>query len=326
MLETQGAPPGAPTTTLGRLERLDPRTVWPHEALDFTRWLLTNIEVLGEALGLDLEVEAEVGVGPFAVDLSGKDLGSGRPIIVENQLAPTDHIHLGQLLTYAAGLQTSIVVWISPQFRDEHRQALDWLNQHTDEGLDFFGIELELVRIGTSTPAPHLKLVAQPNEWAKGTKAAAASAAAPSDRTMAYKAFFEKALGRFKALRPGVTTASRVSPQNWFTFSAGRSGLGFNWSFVSGRRLRCELYIDASTREEAKALYDALRARAEEIEAAIGEPISWERLDDRRASRLGVYRPLPDDREAHDSDELVRWAAETMAKMTDVLRPLIKAL
>jgi hypothetical protein len=313
---------------LARLERIDPRSVWAHEALGFTRWLVANLDALSEAMGLEIEADAEVDVGAFSVDLAGKDLGSGRPVIIENQLAQTDHGHLGQLMTYAAGLDAAIVVWISPRFRDEHRRALDWLNAHTDEGLDFFGVEIELLTIGDSMPAPNFKLVAQPNEWAKGARHAAAGAAAtsPSERSLRYRAFFERVLSEFKARRPAATTASRVAAQNWFPFSAGRSGLAFTWAFVTGNRLRTELYIDAETQDAAKAIFDALKARAEEIELGFGEPLSWERLDRKRASRVGLYRDVPVSPDPVDNAELVEWAVDSMVRLNDVLRPLVKQL
>jgi hypothetical protein len=164
---------GPVTPFLGRLERLDAREVWQHEARDFTPWLLAHAEALAEALGVDIELhEREVGVGDFNVDVVGRVVGSDRVIMVENQLAATDHTHLGQLLTYAAGLEAAYIVWVTPQFRDEHRRALDWLNEVTREGISFFGVELELLCIvepsgNRSAPAPHFKVVAQPNDWQK---------------------------------------------------------------------------------------------------------------------------------------------------------------
>src|SRR5215208_5413548 len=154
---------------LGRLDRIDARKVWKHEALDFTPWLLEHADLLGDALGVDIELsEREVGVGDFSVDLVGRVSGTEQTVIVENQLAPTDHSHLGQLLTYAAGLEAAYIVWVTTEFRDEHRRALDWLNEVTREGISFFGLELELLQIvdaggSASPPAPHFKLVAQPN-------------------------------------------------------------------------------------------------------------------------------------------------------------------
>ena len=169
------APGFTPTSSvvLGKLERIDARTVWKYEAHNFTPWLQEHVGLLAEALGIEIEsVEREVGVGDFNVDLVGRVVGGDRPIIIENQLARTDHSHLGQLLTYAAGKEAAYIVWVTPQFHDEHRRALDWLNEVTCEGVSFFGIEIELLRIvdsagNVSLPAPHFKLVAQPNDWQK---------------------------------------------------------------------------------------------------------------------------------------------------------------
>ena len=317
-------------TKLGRLERVDARAVWTHEALSFTPWLRANIGLLGEALGLDLEVEAEVAVGAFSVDLAGKDLGSGRPLIVENQLEQTDHSHLGQLLTYAAGLDAAVAVWIAPRIRDEHRQALDWLNTHTDAGLDFFGVEVELLRIQTSAteispPAPHFKVIAQPNEWAKTARHVAA-AGAPSSLALRYQEFLDALLRAFKAVRPHVTNASRVGPQNWLSFSAGRSGFGFNWTLASGGRLACELYIDVGDQAANKRFFDQLFDQRAAIEANLGRTVEWWRLDNRRASRLAVRREIPGSPPFEQNEELKAWAVETMAALTDVLRPMVKIL
>jgi len=285
---------------------------------------LQNIGLLGEALGIEIEVQSEVGVGAFAVDLAGKELSSGRPLIVENQLAPTDHGHLGQLLTYAAGLDAAVVIWIAPSFREEHRQAIDWLNQHTDEQLDFFGIEIELLKIDASPPAPHFKLVAQPNEWAKTTKQAAAGGG--TERGNQYRRFFEVALPRFEAVRPGMTSASRVGPRNWFSFSAGRSGFVHVWSFYQGERFRAELYIDTGDRARNKAAFDQLALRSDELTAAVGMPLAWERLEAKRASRISVSYPGPLVDVVDQDEALQTWAVDTMVRMCDVFRPIVRSL
>ena len=150
---------------LGRLEGVEVRTVWEHEARDFTPWLLDHADHLAETLGIDLELnQSEHSVGGFSLDLVGRDLTNDAVLIVENQLEGTDHNHLGQILTYAAGTDASSIVWIATSFREEHRQAIDWLNEQTRENIRFFGIELKVARIGTSLPAPLFNLVAQPND------------------------------------------------------------------------------------------------------------------------------------------------------------------
>jgi hypothetical protein len=136
------------TISLGRLEHVDARTVWQSEPRDFTPWLAQNLGLLGEALGLDLElVQMEAPVGNYACDIEAKETNSGRRVIIENQLESTDHTHLGQLVTYAAGLDAAVIVWIATSVRDEHREAIDFLNRHTREAVDFFVIALELVRM-----------------------------------------------------------------------------------------------------------------------------------------------------------------------------------
>ena len=159
---------------LGTLQHLPPRDIWKNEASDFTPWVAEHIGLLGEALGLDLEfVVREQSVGEFSCDVVAREIGRNRPVIIENQLEATDHRHLGQLLTYASGLDAAFIIWISPEIREEHRQALDWLNRHTDESVDFFGVQLEAIRIDDSRPAVQFRLMAFPNEWGKAQGRAA---------------------------------------------------------------------------------------------------------------------------------------------------------
>lgn len=155
---------------LGRLEKAELRQAWNNEAGDFTPWLAEpdNLVLLGEAVGLELELEAqEKNVGPFRADILCKDTLTGNWVLIENQLERTDHLHLGQLLTYAAGLKAVTIVWIAERFTDEHRVALDWLNEITNETINFFGLEIELWRIGDSPMAPKFNVVSQPNDWTK---------------------------------------------------------------------------------------------------------------------------------------------------------------
>ena len=158
------------TADLGRLERVDLRNIWTTEAQDFTPWLAReiNLAILSETLNMDLETAGEEeSVGPFRADILCRDTLDDSWVLIENQLERTDHTHLGQLLTYAAGLQTVTIVWVAANFTDEHRAALDWLNEITDDRFRFFGLEVELWRIGNSLAAPKFNIVAKPNEWTR---------------------------------------------------------------------------------------------------------------------------------------------------------------
>ena len=177
---------------LGKLEKVPVRNVWEHEAQDFTPWLAENLSELGEALGLDLDnaqYQKEASVGPYSVDIWAQGVEGDRPVIIENQLEKTDHDHLGKILTYAAGYNAGVIVWIAGEFTDEHRAAVDWLNQETGTGVDFFGVIVEAWKIGSSPVAPHFTVVAMPNAWSKRDKP---SMSATSERRERQREFFQK--------------------------------------------------------------------------------------------------------------------------------------
>lgn len=258
------------------------------------------------------------------MDLVGDDVTNGRRLIVENQLEATDHGHLGQLLTYAGGLDAATIVWVSTAVREEHRQALDWLNRHTDESVSFFGVAVEVVRIGDSAPAVNFKAVAVPNDWGRSVKRAADQGEA-SNLALSRQRFFEAALTAVKAKRPGLTNASRVGLQNWFSTSVGRTGIGVNWTFTGSRTLRVELYIDAGTADENAGYLRALLMRREELERAVGQALEWDPIEGKRASRVFASRPLRTDNPDEDA-ELLAWAIDTLIAFHDAFRVPIRTL
>ena len=202
------------TIELGKLVHVDPRTVWSHEAHNFTPWLLENADRLAEALGIDIELEAaEHAVAGYSLDLVGRDITNDAVLIVENQLETTDHSHLGQVLTYAAGTAASTIVWIATAFREEHRQALDWLNENTGEDVHFFGVELQVIKIDKSPPAPLLNLVVQPNDWQKQVRAATQRSAVTGKGAL-YAQFWPKLLDRIHTEHPDWTRSRRAGPEN----------------------------------------------------------------------------------------------------------------
>ena len=276
-------------TALGKLEQVEPRLLWTSEPADFTPWLASNLPTLGEALGLELElVKAEASVGPFACDIEARDINTSRKVIIENQLEPTDHTHLGQLLTYAAGLDATVVVWISPVVREQHRQAIDFLNRHTAEGLDFFAVALEVVKIGTSLPAVVFRLVASPNAWAK-TVTATNQPAVTSSRMLAYQEFYQGLIDELRTVHH-FTNAKAGQPQSWYSFASGTKGLLYSISFTAKGSLRVELYIDVGD-ERNKCTFERFEKMKDELEDSMGRALTWESLDNKRASRISIVRP-----------------------------------
>lgn len=257
-------------TEIGRVEWLDIREVWTNEAADFTPWLLANVDVLRDALGgLDLELErAEHPVGTFSLDLIGTDLTNGVPLIVENQIESSDHGHLGQLLTYAAGTDAKTIVWVTKGFRDEHRVALDWLNEHTPEEIRFFGLVIRALRIGDSPAAPMLEAVVQPNDWQKTVRQT--TAPPKSEQNAAYRAFWTPLRERMRSEYPDWFKG-RTNPKSlWLTMNSP-----IPKTFVSGEigtgELRVVLEIDTGDREQNLALLGRLRDHRTVMEAEAGE-------------------------------------------------------
>lgn len=317
--------PTCMATQLGKLLRVDPRTVWKHEAHDFTPWLAENIDMLGEVLGMELEiVDREAEVGDFSLDILARDLGRDRLVVIENQLEPTDHTHLGQLITYAAGLEASVVIWVSREFREEHRQALDWLNRGDGATTEYFGVIIELLQVDDSKPAMNFRLVASPNNWSRQSKRGPGIDEV-SGKRLAYQEFFQQLIDELRD-KHRFTNAKAGQPQNWYSFSSGTRGFTYGMSFAQSGELRAELYIDLGERAQNEAAFDALQADRVSIETEFGEPLRWERLESRRACRVACYATGAIEDSAEQQELHRKWAVERLLKFKKVLGPRLAAL
>ena len=212
------------TKPLGRLQKVDVKSVWKTEYNHFTPWLANedNIAILGEEVKIDLEVvEMEKSVGPFRADILCKDTGTDKYVIIENQFGKTDHTHLGQIMTYASGLDAFTVIWIAESFTEEHRAALDWLNNITDENIEFFGIEIELFQIGNSSPAPMFNMVSKPNTWSKSIKKSSTNIQLTD--TKIFQEQYWQALKDYVETQQVSFRMQKALPQHWTNISIGKS-------------------------------------------------------------------------------------------------------
>ena len=314
---------------LASIQKVELREVWPNEAQDFTPWLAEHLSELGDALGLELELQArEAPVGGYSLDILARDPGNGRPVVIENQLESTNHTHLGQLLTYAAGFDANVIVWIAREFRDEHREALNLLNHRTGEDTQFFGVEVELWKIDNSRPAVNFKLVATPNEWQKQTVNNARAADNVSEQRERYQTFFQKLMDTLRE-EHNFTKARKAQPQNWHTFSAGHAQrVQYGANFALGKRARVEVYIDNGDKDWNKNLFDKLLEDKESIESDLREPsaLEWERLDNRRASRIAAVRQGSIDDDEEELEETRNWMAEKLLDFKRVFGPRLDEL
>ena len=214
-----------PKTSLGRLAKVELREAWISEPGDFTPWLAQpeNIVLLGEAIGIELEVESqEKSVGPFRADILCRDTTDRHFVLIENQLERTDHTHLGQLLTYAAGLDAVTIVWLSARFTEEHRAALDWLNRATTAGFNFFGLEIELWKIGDSPFAPKFNVVSKPNDWSRAVREQAAASGDMSPNEQLHYDFWTQFRKYLESRGSAIRTTS-PSMNYWTNAPVGRS-------------------------------------------------------------------------------------------------------
>jgi hypothetical protein len=283
--------------------------VWPHEAHSFTPWLLKNVDVLSDLLGMELELQiAEHPVGGFSLDLLGRDLSDESVVIVENQLEQSDHMHLGQILTYAAGTDPKTIVWISAGFRPEHRAALDWLNEHTDPDTRFFGIEIAVVQIGESIPAPNFKLVAQPNDWGKQVKAAT-NAGTLSERSKLYWEFWDKFLNRIATDHPGWTTAKASTGDSWYDLPTGMGGVVYSTAFTL-QGLRVQLYFRSSDATVNTKRFEAVQAKKSQLEQTLQEKPVWDDKPGKKAAAVYVQSEFKDVTHVDEWPAMLDWVID----------------
>ena len=312
-----------PDLTLGKLERVDLRDVWTTEEQDFTPWLAKeeNLQILGETIRIDLELEArEKNVGPFRADILCKDTEADTWVVIENQLKGTDHSHLGQLLTYAAGLDAVTIVWVAAMFTNEHLAAMDWLNRNTDKRLRFFGLEIELWRIGASLAAPKFNVVASPDEWSKSASKGGGSI------ELEYWTKLVECIQKQSSL---LQNLPKPQSQSWFEFPVKPPEFNLVATMQKKhQRILASLYIRGPN---AKLFFGRLREQKEEIAKSLDYPLDWEASPseqdariNKQDARIAVYRkddPYNQDRwpEQH------QWLADRLNDLHKVFASRIKA-
>lgn len=307
---------------VGKVERVSLRSIWKHEAYDFTNWLADNLDVLSETLGISLSlVETEKSVGPFNVDILAED-STGNSVIIENQLEKTDHDHLGKLITYATNLEANIAIWISSNPAQEHITSISWLNESTP--IDFYLLRVEAIKIGESEPAPLFYIIVGPSEDSKDIGTEKKELAKRHHKRLA---FWEKLLSKSKEK---TKLFSNISPskEGWISTGIGLMGLGLNY-MVTYDWAAVELYIDKGKDYDLvnKERFDYLFSKRSEIENDIGDnTINWERLDEKRASRIRKKFDKVGLRDEKQWDELQTQMVDFMIKFERTIKEYVPEL
>jgi len=309
---------------LGKLKLLDVRDKWPDEARNFTPWLAEemNMAKLSSALGIELELEnTEVSVGPYSADILAKDTGTGRYVVIENQLAKTNHDHLGKAITYASVLEASAIIWIASNFTEEHKKALDWLNDHTTDEISFYGVRIELWQIDDSKPALRFNVIS----WPAGIKQTAVRTASERPLTdikklqLDFWTEFRKRLIDSKEI-PSVQSPR---PQYWYDISLGKSGIVISNTFNTyDKRLGVRVYISNTIAGQA---LPQLIDKKEEIESEIGEELVWDPNPENRDKVIGVYLDADIDNK-EKWDEYLDWMTDMALKFRRTFSKRVRQL
>lgn len=306
---------------LGKLQEIDIRKVWQHEQYDFSKWLAgeENIQELGDTLNLTLtDVETEKFVGNYRCDILCKDELTGKVVLIENQLEPTNHDHLGKIITYASGLDASVVIWIVASARQEHASAIEWLNKHTDEDLSFFLVEVHAYKIGDSDPAPQFKIIEQPNDFVKSVKSISKNSdLSDSERN---RLEFWTQLNEILEERGKPFNKRKATTDHWYSIAMGSSECHISIDLVNKEhKIRVGVWI-----YDNKELFDKFFANKNEIEKACGFELAWDRLENKKASLACTYIQGLDFDNQTNYPELINKAIDLVLTMRKAFVPFVK--
>ena len=300
---------------LGKLQEVDIRTVWKHEQYDFSKWLATeeNIQELGDTLNLSLtDVETEKFVGNYRCDIICKDEITGKMVLIENQLEPTNHDHLGKIITYASGLDAAVVVWIVSSARDEHASAIEWLNKHTDDEISFFLLEVHAYKIGDSDPAPQFKIIEQPNDFVKTVKTIAKNT--ELNESQKCRLEFWTQFNDVIEQRGKPFNKRKASTDHWYSVAIGSSEAYVSIDLVNKEhKIRVGFWI-----WDNKNLFDTLIQEKAKIEEQLGFELVWDRLEGKKTS--GAYTIIKglDFKEQDNYPDLMNQVIDLVIKMRAV--------
>jgi hypothetical protein len=305
---------------LGKLKEVDIRKVWQHEQYDFSNWLSKddNINQLGDTLNLSLtDVETEKFVGSYRCDIICKDEITGKNVLIENQLEPTNHDHLGKIITYASGLDASVIIWIVESAKEEHSSAIEWLNKHTDEDVSFFLIEVHAYTIGDSKPAPYFKIIQQPNDFVKQVKNISKNTElndSQSNRLEFWNRFNDML---DKMGRP--FNKRKATADHWYSVAVGSSQCHISIDLVNREhKIRISMWIPNN-----KELYDTFYLNKDSIEKSLGYLISWDKLEGKKAACAYTFIEGLDFNNKDNYDSLMITIIKKVEQFRDSFKPYI---
>ncbi|WP_334097622.1 DUF4268 domain-containing protein [Methanobacterium formicicum] len=308
---------------LGDIKEVPLRNFFPKEDLNFTPWLAENITLLGETIGLELtDSITEFPIGNYRLDILAEESGTNRTIVIENQFGTTDHSHLGQLITYMAGADADVVIWLAEEFNNEHITAVNHLNQISNDDISFFCIKPRLIKIGDSKPAIEFLVKAKPDEWEKTIK----SEQQITDRESKYKKFWTDFVSEMKQSNPKFKHG-RIPKGSAYMFSAGIPGVTYAWRFSRNKEYNLTLWIDTGDKSRNNNIFDMIYQEKNKIDNEIGIKLKYSKKENARLNDINLTCDITADVvEINDKDrnELIKWSIKYMPKFKGALDPILK--
>lgn len=306
---------------IGKIKRVPLHELWKHEP-NFTKWLEKNIDYLNDVIGFNISIESrEEYAGPFRVDLYGEDV-NGNKVIIENQLEKTDHKHLGQIITYLTNLEAKTAIWISSDPVEEHKKAIDWLNETTPDDISFYLIQLEAIKIeNESVAAPLFTVIKRPSLEIKQIGAEKKQYA---QRHVVRKEFWTQFINEINKIN---SMCSNVSPttENWIPIALGMGNVSIN-IVISRTFARSEIFINTGTKEKNKKIFDYFFTRKEKIEADFGSALIWERMDGNITSKIKVQLDGVDVSNKNDWGKMNEFLINSAIRMDKAFRGRISEI
>ncbi len=305
---------------LGKIKNVPLRNIWKNEALDFTPWLVENLNDLGQAVGLELEFEdKEVAVGPYSADILAKDTGTGQFVVIENQLEKTNHDHLGKCITYSSILDASAVIWVASEFTEEHKKALDWLNDHTLDDISFYGVKVELIQIDNSSPAIQFNIKSSPNEMVRQATKRKDQGELTETRKLQFEFW---TVYKEKLKQTGkIGSLQTPRPQYWFDVALGKSGINLSNTFNTwDNKIGVRVYIG---NKEVENWLPYFEGHKERIENEIGSKLEWNPNPENR-DKVIVLTKSYELKNRENWEEPIKWLVDQTIKFRNTFSKLIQ--
>ena len=305
---------------LGKLEKIkDLRSIWKNEEYDFTPWLAKeqNIKLLSDELGISIKVlKTEAFVGKYSLDILAVNEDTNENIIIENQLEITNHDHLGKVLVYGAGYDAKTIIWIVKDYNEEHKQAIEWLNEHSDENINLFLVKIELFRIGNSEIAPHFEVISQPNDWTKTIRSNQSNTELTGMKLVDLN--FWQGFGEYLSENRTTFSIRKAQPQHWYSLAIGSSDCHIDLTVNKSGEIACSLWI-----ENNKNLYNRFFEHKDEIEMELGYSVKWDYKEESKASSVYIRSDFRLDLKSNDLSKGYEWL---LSKAEDFKRVFRKYL